>query len=270
VTDGTLLNSTWFTGETPGGYQLYKLGIDGRVMQWTNIFKVSLNLVWIAIMMALLVATGARAQIVKCEGILRQNQEGGLFFQVPPEGLCEINPSQQGKVLATCTPGQFCLVEGIAEDYCKDSGECSEITRVISSATVSVQSEKLPTIVQAEIDQAKSACAPNLAVLAPGFIVQKDINGDGTKDYILDYVVCGENAFFFCGSAGCLMQVFASRTRGNYVKVIDENVRNVQFRTIKGRFAMVIDLHGSTCGRAGAAPCSMTLFWNGRTFSPAN
>jgi hypothetical protein len=87
------------------------------------------------LVVALAVATSASAQSSdgrqECKGILRQDRSGGLFFQVPPEGLCEIKPSQKGKVLATCTPGRFCRVEGMVED-CKDSGECGEITRVLS------------------------------------------------------------------------------------------------------------------------------------------
>jgi hypothetical protein len=87
------------------------------------------------VVVALVVATSASAQHSygrqERKGILRQDRNGSLFFQVPPEGVCEINPSQKGKVLATCTPGRFCRVEGMVED-CKDSGECDEITRVLS------------------------------------------------------------------------------------------------------------------------------------------
>src|SRR5271157_5849105 len=68
----------------------------------------------------LAVATSASAQHSfgrqECKGILRQDRDGSLSFQVPPEGLCEINPSQESKVLATCTPGQFCRVEGMVVD----------------------------------------------------------------------------------------------------------------------------------------------------------
>jgi hypothetical protein len=87
----------------------------------------------IAIFIGLLLTTSASAEQPwrqECKGILRQDK-GGLSFQVPPERLCEINRSQEPKVRATCTPGQFCRVKGIAES-CKDSGECSEITRVLS------------------------------------------------------------------------------------------------------------------------------------------
>jgi hypothetical protein len=83
---------------------------------------------------ALVVATSASAQHSygrqECKGVLLQDPDGNLSIQVPPEGLCEISPSQQSKVLATCTPGRFCRVKGMAED-CKDSSECQEITRVL-------------------------------------------------------------------------------------------------------------------------------------------
>jgi hypothetical protein len=64
----------------------------------------------------------------ECKGIL-QAEDGGLTINVPPEGLCEINSSEIGKVLASCTPGHFCRVYGVVES-CKDSGECAEFTKV--------------------------------------------------------------------------------------------------------------------------------------------
>jgi hypothetical protein len=130
----------------------------------------------------------------------------------------------------------------------------------------------LPVLVQKEIDQAKSDCKPDRAVTKSGFLTEKDINGDGVKDYILNYgeFGCGDSSSLFCGTGGCLTQVYASLPQGGHVKVLDENVRGLKFAIIKRRWAMVIDLHGSGCGRAGPAPCSLTLFWNGRQFSPAN
>jgi hypothetical protein len=71
-----------------------------------------------------------------------------------------------------------------------------------------------------------------------------DINGDGVDDYVLDYskFQCGGDSLIYCGSAGCLTTVFASLPDGSYVKVLDENVRGVEFRKIKGRSAMILDL----------------------------
>jgi len=141
-------------------------------------------------------------------------------------------------------------------------------TSITTAIAQSQSTRSLPALVQTEI---KKAC-DELIVLKPGFVTIKDINGDGVDDYILDYsnFECGGNSLLYCGSAGCLTQVFASLPNGTYVKVLDENVRNIKFAKIKGRSAMILDLHGSACGRAGAAACVITLFWNGQTFSPAN
>ncbi len=128
----------------------------------------------------------------------------------------------------------------------------------------------LPSIVQAEIKSSQSSCAPEHSVLMPGFVAERDINGDGVEDYILDYgkFECGGNSGFFCGTAGCLVQVFASLPGGKYVKALDENVRSMKFGAIKGRPAIILDLHGSACGKVGAAPCPKILVWNGQDFAP--
>ena len=91
----------------------------------------------IAIAVMLLVATawGANAQRAwrqECKGVLQVGHDGGHMIAVPPEGLCEIGVSEAGKVMAWCAVGRFCRVYGWAES-CKDSGECSEITKVLSA-----------------------------------------------------------------------------------------------------------------------------------------
>lgn len=65
----------------------------------------------------------------ECKGILKSNHDGDLWFEFLPEGICQINKSENAKVLAQCTPGHFCRVYGVVED-CKDSGECSEMIEV--------------------------------------------------------------------------------------------------------------------------------------------
>ena len=133
-------------------------------------------------------------------------------------------------------------------------------------------SQDVPPVVAAAITEAQQACEPESHKLEPDFIIVKDVNGDKVQDYILDYdkFKCGDNPNFFCGTAGCLMQVFVSVDDGQYTMALDQNVRHLQFKRVKGRAAMVLSLHGSACGRVGAAPCKATLYWNGATFSPAN
>jgi hypothetical protein len=139
---------------------------------------------------------------------------------------------------------------------------------VVAMSTAHAQQAPLPNEVQAAIEASKKDCGEKVALDAK-FVTSRDINGDGKPDYVLDYehFQCGEMVTYFCGSSGCLTQVFASLPDGSYIKALDENVRAIRFARIKGKPAMVLDLHGSACGKVGAAPCPKTLIWNGRTFS---
>lgn len=131
----------------------------------------------------------------------------------------------------------------------------------------------LPKIVQDAIDKNKKQCEEGEEPgFKQGFLTLKDINGDGKPDYILNYehFQCGEFVTVFCGTGGCLTEIFATDGDGGYIDVWNESARRIRFATIKKRPAMVIDLHGSACGRVGADPCGMTLYWNGNKFHPAN
>ena len=140
----------------------------------------------------------------------------------------------------------------------------------LSGSALVLAQENLPAPVQAEIEENRSTCAPEKAVLAAGFLTRKDVNGDGTEDFVLDYnkFACGEDAPSFCGSAGCLTQVFVSTPSGRFVKVLDQNVEGIRFTRIKGRSAMLIESHGSACGRAGSERCHVTMLWTGTKFVP--
>lgn len=131
--------------------------------------------------------------------------------------------------------------------------------------------QTLPAPVQKSMQEARKSCKPEKAVFGKNFVARKDVNGDGVPDYVLDYehFECGGSSSYYCGTGGCLTQVFASND-GGYVKVLDENVQGLEFKTLKGRPAMQIGLHGSSCGRPGMDPCGATLYWNGAKFSPAN
>ena len=90
---------------------------------------------------------------------------------------------------------------------------------------------------------------------------RQDINGDGVPDYILDYgsFICGESRTFFCGTGGCVTQVFASLPKGGWVKVLDENVEELSFARVKGKPAMILAVHGNACGKTGASACRQTF-----------
>src|SRR5262245_46906468 len=139
-------------------------------------------------------------------------------------------------------------------------GICAFATSVLAQPP-----QSLPLVVQRAIQDMLKGCQPERSVLKKGLVAAKDINGDGRKDYIVQYggLPCGNEPNGFCGTGGCRTQVFASLRDGTYAKVLDDTVRDVRFTRVKGRPAMVLSVHGSECGRMGASRCIQTLFWNG-------
>ncbi len=131
----------------------------------------------------------------------------------------------------------------------------------------------LPKVVADAVARNNKECeAGTKPLFKPGFLTTKDINGDGKPDYILNYesFQCGELVSLFCGTGGCLTEIFVTHDDGGYLPVWNEMARRIRFATVSKRPAMRIDLHGSACGRVGAERCSMTLYWNGTKFHPAN
>lgn len=152
---------------------------------------------------------------------------------------------------------------------------------IAATSTMSAQAQTplpksqvpLPQIVQDAIAKNNKECEDGKTPqFNQGFLTLKDINGDGKPDYILDYehFQCGDLVSIFCGTGGCLTEIFASDDDGGFIGVWNENARRIRFVTIKKRPAMQIELHGSACGRVGAERCAMTLYWNGSKFHPAN
>ena len=77
--------------------------------------------------------SNARGKLDECRGRLHQDNTGLWIGGGKGEGesICEIGVSERGKVLAVCKPEQPCRISGHATN-CKDSGECSEFTSIIS------------------------------------------------------------------------------------------------------------------------------------------
>jgi hypothetical protein len=126
--------------------------------------------------------------------------------------------------------------------------------------------ENLPPVVQKAIAENKSNC--KTVALEKGFITRKDINGDGRPDFVLDYesFTCDGNRRWFCGSAGCTTQVFASLPNGAYAKVLDGIFKRIDFREVQGRPAIVVGLPGFACGKDPTEICDVVKSWNGSSF----
>lgn len=138
------------------------------------------------------------------------------------------------------------------------------------AAASASHAQSFPPVVQAAIAAARKGCEGKTEERR-GFVTTRDVNGDGRPDYVLDYGAfrCDGTADS-CGSGGCTTQVFVSMPDGSYRKAYDDLARGVRFQGVRGRPAMILDLHGSACGRVGAADCRSTLYWNGERFGSAN
>lgn len=149
--------------------------------------------------------------------------------------------------------------------------EYETLRRRISKNGSDPRIEKLPFEIRKAVDARKRICGAATIKLGATFVDRRDVNGDGHADYVLDYgqFACGADATFFCGTTGCAREVFVS-SNDLYVKALDENIRSIRFDRIEGRSAMILGLHGSSCGRAGSEACGTTLYWNGVKFSPAH
>lgn len=88
-----------------------------------------------------------------------------------------------------------------------------------------------------------------------------DLNGDGLKDWRVDYEHA-QNPSFFCGTGGCRQQLFMAQPGGGYRLVFDSLLRELKFGKAKGEFIMDVDFHGSVCGRAGVEECPRRFGWD--------
>jgi hypothetical protein len=91
-----------------------------------------------SVVTALTVRAYAQPVHRQCAGLLRVDRDGGLYLEVSPAGLCKIAKSESKKVLGRCKVNGMCHLEGIA-DNCKNQGECSEVSQVLSAARGQVQ-----------------------------------------------------------------------------------------------------------------------------------
>jgi hypothetical protein len=139
------------------------------------------------------------------------------------------------------------------------------IPALLMLACAPAGAQQLPPAVQQNQREAEQDCrgAGGRPTAMPAFRTQHDLNGDGQPDYVHDYTAldCRGAASFFCGSAGCPVVVFVSpayRAQG---------LGHAQGWTVDrsaGQPRMVLETHGSGCGRAGAQSCEVRLGWNGR------
>ncbi len=103
--------------------------------------------------------------------------------------------------------------------------------------------------------------------LRKGFATNEhDLNGDGLKDWIIDYgnLVCDGMHSMFSGSAGSLTQVLISTGPNKWTERFNEYVRGYKVVNRGGKASFTLELHGSACRKSGAAACSKSVSFTNR------
>ncbi len=127
-----------------------------------------------------------------------------------------------------------------------------------------------PPEIEAVTAQNFAACreAGGTPSTTPGYLTETELNGDGAPDYVmnLDGLTC-ENAYsYFCGSAGCPVNIWISGP-GGYTEAWSNFAQGID---IEGQ-TVVAYLHGQFCDppRAGAEGCEERLEFAGMTAAAA-
>lgn len=117
---------------------------------------------------------------------------------------------------------------------------------------------ELPSVIAASIGDARQDC--DLKSVTPEAIKSIDLNGDGIKDYIVDYGTLGCHSF--CGSAGCIHEIWVSKDAG-FVRSLNTNIQSIdRFEPHESGNDVIVGMHGSSCGRVGSDTCYFRLHWD--------
>lgn len=122
--------------------------------------------------------------------------------------------------------------------------------------------QQVPPVVQKSFEAMAKDCGADIAESGKA-LTSADLNGDGIPDWIIDAgeLKC-EMASFWCGSAGCTLNIFISHDGGHSL-VWENNAHAWRPVKIGGKPGIHFDLHGSACNRVGAAPCSQRYIFEG-------
>ena len=206
-----------------------------------------------------------------CSGVLTE-AGGELAIVEEPEHICTFGEEAKRKILAVCTEGHYCEVDGILDD-CKDTGECSEITNVISirDLTIAQRQEQpphvdlpapsapadlaaLPKQLRVEIEGVTKTCNSPVSVLDNFFSYMQD----GNYRFIVfhfEKIRCADLTAI-CRTRGCLHQIYVSRNTEPYVRIVSDYFLELELKHLDGAVAVEVTSTGGT----------RTRRWDGKGF----
>jgi hypothetical protein len=141
----------------------------------------------------------------------------------------------------------------------------------IMLTTTSFAAEQ-PDIVKAAIEDARKQCVEAEGKPGPGEVMARtiDLDGNGRDDLVLDFgkLECDGAQTLFCGTGGCLLQIYLWQRGMEWKLVFDENVRGWKPIKAGGKPALLFHLHGSACNRVGYYDCRKTFVFDKGTLRP--
>jgi len=184
-----------------------------------------------------------------CSGVLTTS--GDRFAIVEePEHICVFSAEDKNKIFAICAEGHYCEVEGLLHD-CKDAGECSEITNVVSvrDTTLARQQEQpplpdappssqpfdlasLPAEIRLEIEPVVRTCRSPVTVVGEFSSYLVD-HSDRFLTFHFENVRCADLTAI-CKTDGCLHQIYLSEGNEPYQLITSVYVFEVQLGHFDG------------------------------------
>src|SRR5262249_52831820 len=167
-----------------------------------------------------------------------------------PEHICTFSGEVKRKILAVCAEGHYCEVEGLLDD-CKDAGECSEITNVVSvrDTTLAKQQEQpplpdalpsfqpfdlasLPAEIRLEIEPVVRTCRSPVTVVGEFSSYLVD-HSERFLAFHFENVRCADLAAI-CKTDGCLHQIYLSEGNEPYQLITSTYVFEVELGHFDG------------------------------------
>jgi hypothetical protein len=117
------------------------------------------------------------------------------------------------------------------------------VVAVVVASSGSARAEDMPHQLSAELIQTEHENCHTSTGYGVNFVVQRDVDGDGRRDVILDYsqAQCGGQPEPYCAAGGCMLKVYLGGKGGGYRKVFDGRVKTWRLDETGGRPVLLID-----------------------------
>lgn len=109
-----------------------------------------------------------------------------------------------------------------------------------------------------KVEDSCSGFQGSTVTLRDGAMREEDFDRDGLTDQIIDYsnIICDKVPTLLCGSAGCPMEFYRQQAEGGFVRVGGGHMYGY---SVTVQPVITLNLHGSACGKVGAAGCTKSF-----------